>query len=85
MYGKERSRNSVGKWNRSLFQGAISARWESKKGMIITERAVFELTKDGVMLTEIAPGIDLERDVLGQMEFCPLIAEKLKMMEGIFT
>lgn len=67
------------------FSGRYFREKGKQKGMIITERAVFELTKDGVMLTEIAPGINLERDILGQMEFCPLIAEKLKMMEGIFT
>lgn len=41
---------------------------------------MFELTKQGVMLIEIAPGIDLEKDVFRQMEFRPLISEKLKVM-----
>jgi len=37
------------------------------------------------MLTEIAPGIDLEKDVLEQMEFKPIISPDLKLMpEGIF-
>ena len=53
--------------------------------MYITERGVFELTKDGLMLTEIAPGIDLEKDILGQMGFRPEIAEDLKLMDpGMF-
>lgn len=47
----------------------------------ITERGVFRLTEDGLMLTEIAPGIDLERDILQKMEFTPLIAEDLKYMD----
>ena len=34
------------------------------------------------MLTEIAPGMDLEKDILAQMEFRPLIAEGLKQMDG---
>ncbi|MCB1773906.1 MAG: acyl CoA:acetate/3-ketoacid CoA transferase [Gammaproteobacteria bacterium] len=46
----------------------------------ITERAVFELTRDGLMLTEIAPGIDLHRDILSQMAFEPVVAESLKTM-----
>ena len=51
----------------------------------VTERAVFVL-KDGEMtLIEIAPGIDLERDILAQMDFAPKIAPDLKTMPaGIF-
>lgn len=39
--------------------------------MFVTERAVFELTAQGLALTELAPGIDLQRQVLDQMEFTP--------------
>ena len=34
------------------------------------------------MLTEIAPGMDLERDILGQMEFRPLISDDLRRMDS---
>jgi len=49
--------------------------------IFVTERAVFRLTKEGIMLTEIAPGVDLQKDVLDQMEFTPLISDNLKLMD----
>ena len=49
--------------------------------MFITERCVFVLTDKGLVLTEIAPGVDLQKDILDQMEFVPHIAENLKTMD----
>lgn len=49
--------------------------------MFITERAVIELLEDGLTVTEIAPGIDLQTQVLDQMDFKPLVAENLKTMD----
>ncbi|SCS81005.1 fatty acid degradation protein FadX [Staphylococcus caeli] len=48
----------------------------------VTERAVFKLTNKGLLLIEIAPGIDLEQDVLAQMAFRPIIAKNLKVTEN---
>lgn len=59
----------------------VYARKRGQRVLYVTERAVFELTKDGVMLTETAPGLDLEKDVLEQMAFQPLIAEQVKEMD----
>jgi propionate CoA-transferase len=49
--------------------------------MYVTERAVFRLTDAGLRLEEIAPGIDLEHEVLGQMEFTPEIKRPLGLMD----
>ena len=39
----------------------------------MTERAVFRLTKAGMELIEVAPGIDIERDILACMDFKPIV------------
>jgi propionate CoA-transferase len=49
--------------------------------MYITERAVFELKKDGLYLTEVAPGIDIEKDILAHMDFVPKMEGIPKLMD----
>ncbi len=53
--------------------------------LYVTERCVFELTADGLKLTEIAPGIDLDRDILAQMDFIPLIDGPKPMDPRLFA
>ncbi|RKT62860.1 propionate CoA-transferase [Azonexus fungiphilus] len=50
--------------------------------LYITERCVFELTADGLALTEIAPGVDLQRDILARMDFAPLMPTSPRLMDA---
>ena len=52
--------------------------------LYVTERAVFSLSKGGLELVEIAPGVEMERDVIDQMEFKPLISESIGTMNPKF-
>ncbi len=55
-----------------------------KRVLYVTERCVFALTADGLELIEIAPGIDLERDILSQMAFRPIVRQPVLMDARIF-
>lgn len=50
-----------------------SALARGQRVLYVTERAVFELTARGLMLIEVAPGIDRERDIFPLMEFAPIV------------
>jgi propionate CoA-transferase len=76
-----KAKKLVPKVGHITFSGAY-AREMGQKVLYVTERAVFEMRPEGLTLTEIAPGIDLETQVLAQMEFKPKIAPDLKQMDG---
>jgi propionate CoA-transferase len=62
------------------------ARKIGQEVLYVTERCVFQQTPAGLMLTEIAPGIDVEKDICGQMEFRPAVADDLRIMDPkLFT
>ncbi|MCO1600147.1 acyl CoA:acetate/3-ketoacid CoA transferase [Desulfosporosinus nitroreducens] len=63
----------------------FSGNYARKKGqqvLFVTERAVFRLGEEGLVLEEIAPGIDLQKDILALMDFKPIIADSLKTMDS---
>ena len=65
-------------------QITFSGKYANKVGqpvMYITERAVFELREDGVYLTEVAPGIDIQTQILDHMGFVPKMDGEPKLMD----
>lgn len=63
----------------------FSGKYSIKRGqtaIYITERCVFWLTEDGMVLTEIAPGIDIQKDILDQMGFTPVMKEPPRLMDS---
>lgn len=72
------------KFLKSVEQITFSGEYAVQTGqhvLYITERALFELGKTGLILTEIAPGVDLQRDIISHMDFEIEIAKDLKMMD----
>jgi len=67
------------------FSGPQAAKW-GKDVLYITERCVFKLTAEGLELIEIAPGVDLQKDILDKMAFKPIMHREPKLMDArIFT
>ena len=79
-----RSRKFVESVEHVTFSGPVAAS-RGQNVLYVTERCVFALRQEGLELTEVAPGIDVERDVLAQMEFKPIIPRDPSLMnERIF-
>ncbi len=63
------------------FSGAY-ARKQGQPVLYVTERCVFQLAADGLELIEVAPGIDIERDILARMDFVPIIRGTPRTMDA---
>ena len=63
------------------FNGS-DARARQQEVLYVTERCVFRLAASGLELIEIAPGMDLERDILARMDFRPTVSPQLKTMDA---
>jgi len=75
-----KSRKFVDAVEQITFAGKV-ARSNQKQVLYITERCVFILGPEGLVLSEIAPGIDLQKDIINLMDFKPAIAANLKTMD----
>ncbi len=51
-----------------------------KEILCITERAVFSLNTQGLVLREVAPGVDIDKDILSHMEFKPQVPDSVDIM-----
>jgi len=60
------------------------AQKDGREALYVTERAVFALTSRGVELREVAPGIDIETDVLQRMGFVPIVENPVLMPAELF-
>lgn len=72
----------IEKIDQITFNGVYERQKGGRKITFATERAVFELRAEGLTLTEIAPGIDLQKHILEQMEFKPLVCKNLREMDS---
>ncbi len=78
------SEGTLRKFVQAVEHRTFSGREALRRGqrvLYVTERCVFRLVQGGLELTEIAPGIDLERDVLAHMDFRPAISPALRLMD----
>ena len=78
----------VPKFVEQVEQITFSGRYARETGqevLYVTERATFQLTNRGVVLKEVAPGIDIKRDVLDAISFKPIVEDVSTMDEKVFT
>lgn len=78
-----RSRKFIESVEQITFSGSY-ANSQTKEVLYVTERCVFKLVESGLELIEIAPGIDLQKDILDRMDFVPLIRDVKPMCPAIF-
>jgi acyl CoA:acetate/3-ketoacid CoA transferase len=61
------------------FNGEAAVK-KGQEAIYVTERAVFRRERDGMVLTEVAPGLDVQRDVLAHVEFPVRVSPDLRSM-----
>jgi propionate CoA-transferase len=76
-----KSRKFVEEVEHVTFSGRM-ARQRGQAVTYVTERCVMELRADGLVVREIAPGVDLQRDVLAQASFALKVDPQLKIMDA---
>ena len=78
-----RARKFVKQVNQVTFSGDYAAK-RGQPVYFVTERCVFQRGRKGLVLTEVAPGIDIEKDILAHMDFTPIVRDPILMDTRIF-
>lgn len=78
-----RARKFVKRVEQITFSGTYAA-MRKQPVLYVTERCVFRLTLEGLELLEVAPGIDIEKDILPHMGFMPVINAPIAMNSRLF-
>ncbi|GMA62002.1 acyl CoA:acetate/3-ketoacid CoA transferase [Alicyclobacillus fastidiosus] len=77
-----KSRKFVDEVEQISFNGKMALA-RGQRVLVVTERAVFKLSTGGWELIEVAPGVDVEREVVGQMDFVPIISSDLSYTSSL--
>ncbi len=75
---------AIQKFVEKVFRVVFSGHQAIKYGheiLYVTERAVFRLAKEGVILEEVAPGIDIDKDIISKMSFVPIHGSSVQQMD----
>jgi propionate CoA-transferase len=78
---------NVAKFVAEVEHRTFSGEYARKRGqpvLYVTERCVFRLAPGGLELAEVAPGIDIDRDILAHMQFSPIVKDPRPMDPGLF-
>jgi len=81
------SEGKIPKFRKEVQQVSFNGNYAHKRGqevIYVTERCVFKLEKGRLTLIEVAPGIDVEKDIFAKMPFRPQVAENIKIMDAEF-
>ena len=76
-----KARKFVEEVEHRTFSGPQAAKW-GKTVLYVTERCVFRLCPEGIELIEIAPGVDLQKDILDKMDFMPIMHHEPALMDS---
>src|SRR4029077_17925416 len=79
-----KSSKFIDKVDQITFSGRLAAS-NGQPVLYVTERCVFKLTQEGLELIEVAPGVEVERDILALMGFRPIVRSPKAMDASLFS